>query len=398
MAKSTLIRNPRVLCSDPMSAIQSPLSAPVPGLVMFAAMCLPAMAAEFPMASFRPVERWHGVESVEAVPGQNEMKTRGEGRILVNGSSKDTSIPYLLTKEEYGDARIELEFMVPKGSNSGVYVMGRYEVQILDSFGRKKAGSGDLGGIYERWDPSRPQGQQGFEGTPPKANAAKPPGEWQTLDIIFRAPRFDAAGKKLSDATFEKVLVNGVPVQENATTSGPTRSSPLEDDAATGPIAIQGDHGPIAIRGFRVTPLEDGAKARLAELDAYWAEVSRAVREGDFKAYVATCHPEGVLVSGTKQMSQPLAMALARWEKDFIATREGKVRGNVEFRFSRRLGDATTAHESGIFRYTSLEPGADPKYEWMRFEGLLVKRGDSWKILMENQIGPATQAEWDALK
>jgi ketosteroid isomerase-like protein len=144
--------------------------------------------------------------------------------------------------------------------------------------------------------------------------------------------------------------------------------------------------------------LEDAAKARLAELDAYWAEVSRAVREGDFKAYVATCHPEGVLVSGTKQMSQPLATALARWEKDFIATREGKVRGNVEFRFSRRLGDATTAHETGIFRYTSLEAGAPPKYEWMRLEALLVKRGDTWKILMENQIGAATQADWDALK
>jgi hypothetical protein len=143
---------------------------------------------------------------------------------------------------------------------------------------------------------------------------------------------------------------------------------------------------------------DDVTKARLAELDAYWAEVSRAVREGDFKAYVATCHPEGVLVSGTKQLSQPLATALARWEKDFIATREGKVRGNVEFRFSRRLGDATTAHESGIFRYTSLEQGAQPKFEWMRFEGLLVKRGTVWKILMENQIGPATEAEWDALK
>ena len=148
----------------------------------------------------------------------------------------------------------------------------------------------------------------------------------------------------------------------------------------------------------KATKIEDGAKARLAELDAYWAEVSRAVREGDFKAYVATCHPEGVLVSGTKQMSQPLATALARWEKDFTATREGKVRGNVEFRFSRRLGDATTAHESGIFRYTSLEAGVPPKYEWMRLEALLVKRGDVWKILMENQIGPATQAEWDSLK
>jgi ketosteroid isomerase-like protein len=143
---------------------------------------------------------------------------------------------------------------------------------------------------------------------------------------------------------------------------------------------------------------DETAQARLAELDAYWAEVSRAVREGDFKAYAATCHPEGVLVSGVKKMSQPLATALARWEKDFTATREGKVRGNVKFRFSQRLGDATTAYETGVFRYTTLTDGAEPKYEYMRLEALLVKRGDVWKILMENQIGPATQAEWDALR
>lgn len=286
-----------------MRAIQSPRSTPVPGLFMLFAFCLPVMAGDLlrndALESFREVGRWRGVESAESVPGQNELSTRGKGRILVNGTTKDTSIPYLLTKEEYGD---------------------------------------------------------------------------------------------------EKVFVNGVLVQENATTSGPTRSSPLENDAAKGPIAIQGDHGPIAIRSSRVAPLEDAARARLAELDAYWAEVSRAVREGDFDAYAATCHPEGVLVSGSKQMSQPLATALARWKKDFIDTREGKVGANVEFRFSRRVGDATTAHESGVFRYTSQAPGAEPKHEWIRFEGLLVKRGGAWKILMENQIGPATEAEWDALK
>jgi hypothetical protein len=148
----------------------------------------------------------------------------------------------------------------------------------------------------------------------------------------------------------------------------------------------------------KTTVTDQAGKARLAELDAYWAEVSRAVREGDFKAYTATCHPEGVLVSGTKKMSQPLATALARWEKDFTATREGKVRGNVEFRFSQRLGDATTAHETSVFRYTTLTEGAEPKYDYVHLEALLVKRGDVWKILMENQIGPATQAEWDALK
>jgi len=350
------------------------------------------------LESFRSVDGWHGVAAVVAVPEKAEFKTSGEGRIVVNGDIKDLKIPYLLTKDEYGDVHIELEFMVPRGSNSGVYVMGRYEVQILDSFGRPRFGSGDLGGIYERFDPSRPKEKQGFEGTPPKANAAKSPGEWQKMEIFFRAPRFDVAGNKTRDATFEKVFVNGVLVQENATTTGPTRSAPMEGDAARGPIAIQGDHGPIAIRSFQVIPMADADQVRLAELDAYWANVSRAVNEGDFEAYQATCHDEGVLVGGTKKYSQPLAAALARWKKDFGDTREGRVKAEVAFRFSKRLGDATTAHETGIFRFISQPAGEPPKVEYIHLEGLLVKKQDGWKILMEYQRGPATEAEWQALE
>jgi ketosteroid isomerase-like protein len=345
-------------------------------------------------ASFKPVSGWHGVAKAEAVPGDAMLNAEGKGKILINSTTKDKSIPYLITKGDYGDVRIEMEFMVPKNSNSGVYVMGRYEVQILDSFGHQKFGSGDLGGIYERARPDK----KGFEGTAPKSNAAKAPGEWQTLDITFRAPRFDHAGAKTRDATFEKVLVNGVLVQENATTTGPTRSSPLEGETTRGPIAIQGDHGPIAIRSFRVTPLVEDEQARIKELDAYWAEVSRAVNTGDFDAYKASCHGDGVLVSEAKHMSQPLAVALARWSNDFANTRDGKISSKVEFRFSNRFGDATTAHETGIFRFTAQKPGEEPTIEYIHLEALLVKRGGAWKILMENQTGPATEAEWDALK
>lgn len=356
------------------------------------------LVTEKPLESFRPVAGWSAVEKVDAVSGETAVTKAGEGRILVNSTKPDKSVPYLMTKDDYGDVRVELEFMVPKESNSGVYVMGRYEVQILDSFGHKKVGSGDLGGIYERWDPARPKDKQTYEGTAPKTNAAKAPGEWQTLDITFRVPRFSHTGAKTRDATFEKVLLNGVLVQENATTSGPTRSSPLEGETTRGPIAIQGDHGPVAIRSFRVTPLLDDEQARIKELDAYWAEVSRAVHEGDFEAYKAGCHSEGVLMSEAKQLSQPLAVALARWQNDFVKTRSGKVSSKVEFRFSNRFGDSTTARETGIFRYTSQEPGAEPKIEHVHLEALLVKRDGKWKTLLENQTGPATEVEWDALK
>ena len=135
---------------------------------------------------------------------------------------------------------------------------------------------------------------------------------------------------------------------------------------------------------------------RLAQLNDYWAEVSRAVREGDFEGYRATTHGEGVLVSGNKKTSQPLAKALERWQQDFLDTKSGKVKGNVEFRFSQRLGDDTTAHETGIFRYSSVAADGQVKTEYIHFEVLLVKR-DTWKTLMEYQKSKATREEWEAL-
>lgn len=139
-------------------------------------------------------------------------------------------------------------------------------------------------------------------------------------------------------------------------------------------------------------------QGRLVELDTYWSAVSRAVSTGDFDAYAASCHPEGVLVSGSKQTSQPLSDALARWKQGFLDTRDGKMKASVEFRFSRRIGGATTAHETGIFLYTSQSGETPPKSEHIHFEALLVKKAEGWKILMENQKGPATEAEWQALK
>jgi hypothetical protein len=347
--------------------------------------------------AFREVSHWRGVESVSDVDGKTEFSMKGKGKILVNAASREEKAPYLMTKEEFGDVRIELEFMVPKNSNAGVYVAGRYEVQILDSFGHERFGSGDLGGIYQRWDPSLPKGKQGFGGIKPKANAAKAPGEWQTMEIVFRAPRFDESGKKIRDATFEKVIVNGQLVQENASTGGHTRSAPFEGDAAKGPIAIQGDHGPIAIRSYKVTPLPDPDIARLAELDVYWTEVSRSVNEGDFEAYKGGCHPEGILVTGTKKTSYPLSQALARWKREFDETKAGTMKASVDFRFSHRYGDATTAHEAGVFLYRQEVEGKDPIAEYIEFEILLAKKEDGWKTVMEYQKKAVTKEEWDAL-
>jgi hypothetical protein len=140
------------------------------------------------------------------------------------------------------------------------------------------------------------------------------------------------------------------------------------------------------------------AVGRLRELDSFWAEVSRTVREGDFEGYKATCHPEGVLVAGIKQFSQPLAKALERWQPEFIAAKAGKTKTSVAFRFSQRMGDATTAFEKGIFLYSSTTVADGiAKDEYIHFEVLLVKK-DGWKTMMEYQKSKATKEEWDALK
>lgn len=173
--------------------------------------------------------------------------------ILVNPPQSENG-PHLISGFEHGDMEMELEFMVPKGSNSGIYLQGRYEIQILDSWGKINPTSGDAGGVYQRWDKEK---QQGFEGKPPRTNASKAPGLWQKVKIDFEAPRFDATGKKIRNATFNQVYLNGVLIHENVEVTGPTRSALFEDEKPLGPLMIQGDHGSVAIRNFKYKPYGD---------------------------------------------------------------------------------------------------------------------------------------------
>jgi hypothetical protein len=142
--------------------------------------------------------------------------------------------------------------------------------------------------------------------------------------------------------------------------------------------------------------LQLDSSARLAELDDYWAEVSRCVNEGDFAGYKATCHKDGVIVSGTNDKATPLSVALERWEQDFTDTKSGKVKASVEFRFAKRLGDNTTAHETGMFFYTSVKPDGTITKDYVHLEALLLKRG-SWKIMMEYQKSKGTEEQWNKL-
>ncbi len=205
---------------------------------------------------------WKVVEEAkmeEANPKKLAM-TAGSG-VLVNGEGGRTSNIY--SALHHGDLHARVEFMVPKGSNSGVYFQGRYEIQILDSWGKRKVGFGDCGGIYQRWENRR-----GFEGHGPRENASLPPGEWQAFEVTFRAPRFDAEGKKTANAIFVKVIHNGKLVHENVEVTGPTRGAGFRDEQALGPLMLQGDHGPVAYRNLKLvgvvaTPSDEPDKTLL---------------------------------------------------------------------------------------------------------------------------------------
>lgn len=189
---------------------------------------------------------WQVVKDAKMDPSNPKKLTLAAGSgVLVNGESGRTSNIY--SAVHHGDLRAKVEFMVPKGSNSGVYFQGRYEIQILDSWGKKKVDFGDCGGIYQRWDKGR-----GFEGHGPRENASLAPGEWQSFDVTFRAPRFDAKGKKTANAVFVKVVHNGKVVHENVKVTGPTRAAGFRDEQALGPFMLQGDHGPVAYRNVRL--------------------------------------------------------------------------------------------------------------------------------------------------
>lgn len=207
-------------------------------------------------AAFRPVAaNWRVAGGLDGDPRREKALTPAAGSgVLVCNPTREART-HLVTTGEHGDLELDLEFLVPPGSNSGVYLQGRYEVQLFDSWGVNAPKYSDCGGIYQRWDATRGKGNEGYEGTAPRANACRAPGLWQRLHVAFRAPRFDAAGKKTAHARFVQVVLNDFTIHENIEVTGPTRSGMFDDEKSLGPIMIQGDHGPIAIRALRLGPL-----------------------------------------------------------------------------------------------------------------------------------------------
>lgn len=190
-----------------------------------------------PLFDGRDLSRWRS--------GDGEARWKVEqGHAEVNGTGD------IETREEFGDCQLHLEWASPAKvesasqgrGNSGVFLMGRYEVQILDSFDNRTYADGGAAALYGQF--------------PPDVNASLRPGEWQSYDILFRAPRFD--GERLVEPATITVLHNGVVVHHAREFLGATRHKQVATYGAhppAGPLRLQ-DHGnPVRFRNIWIRRL-----------------------------------------------------------------------------------------------------------------------------------------------
>lgn len=177
--------------------------------------------------------------------GKAALDPKDPSRLAVTGGGSELVScdkgPNLYSEAKFADCLIDFEFMVASNSNSGIKLMNIYEIQILDSYGKASPTSSDCGAIYKE--------------SAPRVNASRPAGEWQRMEIEFRAPRFDSTGTKVANAKFVKVTLNGKTIQENFEIEHGTNVSRNAKELPEATLFLQGDHGPVAFRNFYVTAL-----------------------------------------------------------------------------------------------------------------------------------------------
>lgn len=165
--------------------------------------------------------------------------TANEVTAMVNERGDGVDV---FTKEAFDDCLVELEFLIPRGSRSAVYLLGEYGVRVADNSDKDKLDDDTAGAIVHT--------------NPPKANGFGSSGQWQKLAIEFQAPKFDKANNdvKRVNARFLRVTLNGVVVQENVEVKTTTAGGLTDKELPGGPLMLQGSRGPVAFRAIRITP------------------------------------------------------------------------------------------------------------------------------------------------
>ena len=243
----------------------------------------------------KPGNTWRISGDVNAdLKKDNTLTAKPGSGILINQPDEKNHGQDLLTSLQHSDADVEFDYMMARGSNSGVYLQGRYEIQLLDSWGITRPRYGDNGGIYERWNEARGKGNEGYEGYAPRQNVSMAPGLWQHLKISFQAPRFDAAGVKTANARILRVELNGIVMHENVELLGPTRGS-MGEEVPTGPLRIQGDHGAVAFKNISIVNY-DKQRPELSNL-RYSIYKGKFNAEPDFKTIAPEANGSSVILT-----------------------------------------------------------------------------------------------------
>src|SRR4051812_2108598 len=262
----------------PLGAFTQPPAAPP------AQSVLPPTAVSLTsLAEFKSTgANWRLAGGIGGDPRREKNLTALPGMGVVVNVPTDSAKAALVSNWEHGDLELDLDFLLPQGSSSGIYLMGRYKLQLADSWGEKTPTFATCGGIFQRWDERRDQGKAGFEGVAPLANASRAPGLWQHLRIEFQAPRFDATGTKIKNARFVKVTLNDFMIHENVDVTGPTQGAILPNEQLTGPLVVQADQGPIALRNIKYKRFDQGVAVRVENLAyKYYSGELRQVGEYD---------------------------------------------------------------------------------------------------------------------
>ena len=200
-----------------------------------------------------PTGAWEIGSDVSLDPKESRRLVAKPGSGVIIQADRRGKGRNLLSKESFGDLEISVDFLIPKGSNSGVKFHGHYEIAIEDSWGVTKLKGSDCGGVYPRAE-ALPRYHHIDNGIPPLVNACKAPGEWQKLEAIFIAPRFNDKGEKIVNARLRKAHLNGMLIHDNVELKNPTSADWKKKEFPTGPLYLQADHGGVAFRDVRVRP------------------------------------------------------------------------------------------------------------------------------------------------
>ena len=133
------------------------------------------------------------------------------------------------------------------------------------------------------------------------------------------------------------------------------------------------------------------------ELNAAWNKLEQTVSNGDFRSFKSVYHRDAVLVNGISKSSYPIKKAFEGWQQGFTDTKSGEITAYLDVKFSERIFDEFSAHETGVFHYYTINKKGQQSDTYVHFESLWVKKNNRWIMMMEYQKSRSDETEWNTL-